>query len=237
MSHLMRGESVYRAAGSFALVLPANFCVDDVIQNEGAMTTMKKKSISQSAFFHLRVLVGFVLALAGVFLVLIAFGAFSNAHAQTKGTKPTPDAAQRQGPKAGSPAMEEAFWASTGGPQGGDVLAMATSTNGYVFAGTLGGGAFRSAENGEMWTPVSTGLTATDVRALASNSFGEVFAGTFGGVFRSTNNGDTWMAVNNGLDYPFIISLAINSSGDIFAGTFEGGGVYRSTDNGENWTL
>jgi hypothetical protein len=118
---------------------------------------MKKKSTSQSAFFHLRVLFGLVLALAGVFLALLAFGAFSNAFAQTQGTKPASGAAQRQGSKTGSPATEEAFWASTGGPQGGDVLAMTTSTNGYVFAGTLGGGAFRSADNGEMWTPVNTG--------------------------------------------------------------------------------
>jgi photosystem II stability/assembly factor-like uncharacterized protein len=72
----------------------------------------------------------------------------------------------------------------------------------YVFAGTLGGGTFRSADNGETWTPVNNGLTATDVRALATNAAGDLFAGTFGGVFRSTDDGDTWTAVNNGLEYP-----------------------------------
>src|SRR4030095_6126571 len=43
---------------------------------------MKKKSTSQSAFFNLRVLLGLVLALAGVFLARLVFGAFWNASAQ-----------------------------------------------------------------------------------------------------------------------------------------------------------
>jgi hypothetical protein len=44
---------------------------------------MKKKSTSQSAFFNLRVLVGLFIVLAGVFLALVGFGAFS-AQAQQK---------------------------------------------------------------------------------------------------------------------------------------------------------
>src|SRR5262249_16927852 len=156
----------------------------------------------------------------------IALGAFLTAFPKPKETKPPLSALQRQGPKTGFQAIGGSFWASTGGPQGGDVLALATNTSGFVFAGTLGGGAFRSSDAGETWKVVDAGLTATDVRALAINASDDIFAGTFGGVFRSTDNGDTWIAVNNGLDYPFVISLAINSSGDIFAGTFEGGGVY-----------
>src|SRR5437667_12817277 len=38
---------------------------------------MKKKSSSQSAFFNLRVLIGLFVVLAGVFLALLGFGAFS----------------------------------------------------------------------------------------------------------------------------------------------------------------
>ena len=38
---------------------------------------MKKKSTSQSAFFHLRFLTGLFLGLAGIFLALLGFGAFS----------------------------------------------------------------------------------------------------------------------------------------------------------------
>jgi hypothetical protein len=42
---------------------------------------MKRKSASQSAFFNLRLLLGFVLCLAGVTLALLAFGVFSGAPA------------------------------------------------------------------------------------------------------------------------------------------------------------
>ncbi len=67
---------------------------------------MKKKSASQSAFFNLRVLIGLFVFLAGVFLALLGFGAFSNAFAQGKGTKntnqaspdtPAPDVVQMVG--------------------------------------------------------------------------------------------------------------------------------------------
>jgi H+/gluconate symporter-like permease len=38
---------------------------------------MKKKSTSQSAFFHMRILIGLFIAVSGVFLALLAFGTFS----------------------------------------------------------------------------------------------------------------------------------------------------------------
>src|SRR5437899_7891584 len=47
---------------------------------------MKNKSTSQSAFLNLRILLGLVLALAGVFMALLGFGAFSNASAQANAT-------------------------------------------------------------------------------------------------------------------------------------------------------
>ena len=48
---------------------------------------MKKKSTSKSAFFNFRVLIASVLCLFGVFVALLASGAFSNLFAQTKGPK------------------------------------------------------------------------------------------------------------------------------------------------------
>src|SRR5262249_24502527 len=46
---------------------------------------MKKKSTSQSAFFNLRVLIGLFVFVAGVFLALVSFGAFSSLFAQDQG--------------------------------------------------------------------------------------------------------------------------------------------------------
>src|SRR5262245_60277810 len=53
---------------------------------------MKKKSVSRSAFFNIRVLIGLFILLAGVFLALIGLGTFSgitasSAQAQQKKTK------------------------------------------------------------------------------------------------------------------------------------------------------
>jgi hypothetical protein len=48
---------------------------------------MKKKTTSQSAFFNFRVLLGLVLAVAGVSIALLGFGAFSNASAQANATQ------------------------------------------------------------------------------------------------------------------------------------------------------
>src|SRR5438105_3153518 len=129
---------------------------------------MKKQSTS--LFFSLRVLVGLVVVLAGVFLALLAFGAFSNAFAQAKAAKPASNIAQGLRHKASPQVVDGNFWASTGGPQGGDVAALVTNANGYIFAGTQGGGVFRSLDNGATWTSVNSGLTTTDVHALASNS-------------------------------------------------------------------
>lgn len=71
------------------------------------------------------------------------------------------------------------------------------------------------------------------VNALAVNSYGYIFAGTYaGGVFKSTDNGNSWTQA--GLTNTYIYSLAVNSTGYIFAGT-EGEGLYRSEDNGNSW--
>jgi hypothetical protein len=86
---------------------------------------IKTNSTSQSAFFHLRVLVSLITVLAGVLLALLALGAFSNAFAQTKRAKATPDATQAPRSKVGSQATAENFWVSTGG----DTLALVTNAN------------------------------------------------------------------------------------------------------------
>src|SRR4029453_5033289 len=116
-----------------------------------------------------------------------------------------------QSPSAtrGLPAGDQNFWLQTNGPQGGDGIALARNSVGHVFVGTQGGGVFRSIDNGESWTGINDGLTATNVRVLAISPVDHIFAGTFGGVFRSTDNGDHWIEVNNGLEFPFVLSLAI----------------------------
>jgi photosystem II stability/assembly factor-like uncharacterized protein len=68
-----------------------------------------------------------------------------------------------------------------------NVISLAVNTLGRVFAGTLWGGAFSSANKGTDWTPISSGLTEPRVWALAIDSSGFAYAGTQGegGVYRS----------------------------------------------------
>src|SRR5438874_1064698 len=64
---------------------------------------MKKKSTSKSAFFNFRVLIASMLCLFGVFVALIASGAFSNVFAQTKGAKQTRIAGNQDAPGTQKP--------------------------------------------------------------------------------------------------------------------------------------
>jgi photosystem II stability/assembly factor-like uncharacterized protein len=74
-------------------------------------------------------------------------------------------------------------------------------TNGYIFVGAdfVGGagGVYRSTDYGDSWVEINHDMIQTDVRALATNPSGHIFAGTYfgGGVFRSTDNGDSWTPV------------------------------------------
>jgi len=122
------------------------------------------------------------------------------------------------------------------------IPSLAINSTGDVFAGTLDG-VFRLKNNSDIWMKANAGLPDTsEVKALAINSRGHIFAGIFpvpsrkiaGGIFRSMNDGVSWEAINAGLTNRDIRALAINSSGIIFAGTY-GGGVFYSVDNGDRW--
>jgi len=132
------------------------------------------------------------------------------------------------------------FWEQTSGPGGGIVQSLAFNSSGHIFAGTIGGGAFRSTNNGDSWTVINTGIPFIGsgnsyIYAFAFNAAGHIFAATGDRVLRSTNNGDSWTRVSAGLTSNLINALAISPNGHIFAGS-TGGGIFRSTDNGNNWS-
>jgi len=96
------------------------------------------------------------------------------------------------------------------------------------------------------WVQTNTGLTNTDVRALAVSPNGvggtNLFAGpVVGGIFLSTNNGTTWSAVNNGLPkYPPDTTRYDSFHSFVVVGTnlFAGSsfcGVFLTTNNGASW--
>ncbi len=118
-------------------------------------------------------------------------------------------------------------------PRGAFALA---ASDGNLFSGSSGG-VSRSTDNGTSWTQVDSGLTNTNVQALAVSG-ANLFAGTqWGGVFLSTNDGTTWTAVNAGLTNTLVYCFAFSAGGggtNLFAGT--GGGVFLSTNTGTSWT-
>lgn len=64
--------------------------------------------------------------------------------------------------------------------------ALAINTNGCIFVGAdfVGGagGVYRSADYGDSWVEINHDMIQTDVRALATNPSGHIFAGLYFGV-------------------------------------------------------
>ena len=119
------------------------------------------------------------------------------------------------------------------GPEGGDVRAFAVDpvTPGTVYAGSFGGGVFKSQDGGAKWRAVNTGLTNRSVLALAIDPAtpSTVYAGTSWGAFKSDDGGDCWTDVNTGLTDLGILTLVVDlSSSKLYAGTF-GGGVFSTS--------
>ena len=132
---------------------------------------------------------------------------------------------------------------TSNGLEGGTVYALAIdpATPSTLYAGTGGGGVFKSTNGGAAWSAVNTGLTSTVVNALAIDPVtpSTLYAGTRdGGVFKSTNAGANWSAVNTGVTNGYIHALAIDPAtpATLYAGT-QGGGVFKSTNGGGNWSV
>ncbi len=129
-------------------------------------------------------------------------------------------------------------WQQLNGPQGGIVSQIRGNSSGVLFMGSLGGGMFRSTDNGITWQQKVNGFPGpvfddgTVTFAIAND--GDIFASSFtDGVYRSTNNGETW--INTNFPNAFIVTIVIDQNKRIYAGTGGGSGVFVSTNNGLNW--
>jgi len=89
------------------------------------------------------------------------------------------------------------------------------------------------------WTHTNGPGTGLDVRAFATNSHGDLYAGTWTNceVWKTSNNGDVWTLVSPSplVSGGVVLGLAITPNDHIFASTFTRG-VYRSTNDGQTWT-
>lgn len=118
------------------------------------------------------------------------------------------------------------WWPKNEGLSNPFVTALAASSSYMVtFAGTAGGGVFRSTTNWGGWTAINSGLANLSITALAT--FGStVFAGTAGGgVFVAANDGfSAWNEANTGLTDLTVNALATDGT-YLFAATSSG--VFR----------
>jgi murein DD-endopeptidase MepM/ murein hydrolase activator NlpD/photosystem II stability/assembly factor-like uncharacterized protein len=131
-------------------------------------------------------------------------------------------------------------WTSIG-PEGGFISALAIdpASPTTLYAGTRGGGVFKSTDGGTSWSAINSGLADTDVLALAIDPVTPttLYAGTnVGGVFKSTNAGASWAAMNLSLACTSVSAIAIDraASSTVYVGG--AGGACRSTDGGGSWS-
>ena len=131
---------------------------------------------------------------------------------------------------------DENDWVQTNGPYGGRISALYATPEGVLFAGTEGAGIFRSADLGDSWIPVNTGLSDEPGHGLSAAAFAQkrnmLYAGTTGGLSASTDGGDTWHHVPT-LPKPVSVSGIVTIGARVYIGTL-GDGVWYS-DDGDSW--
>jgi len=133
------------------------------------------------------------------------------------------------------------IWQQTNGPYGGFVrtLAVDPTNSQTVYAGTYGGGVYKTINGGAGWRVVKNGYPFNSVYSLAIDHGDSqtVYVGTWGGgITKTTDGGTTWTTANRGLDDTNIFSVVIdqNNSQTLYAGTLQGG-VYKTTNGGITW--
>jgi photosystem II stability/assembly factor-like uncharacterized protein len=120
------------------------------------------------------------------------------------------------------------------------ITSLATTPDGsLLYAGTSGGGLFRSPRTLVNWTPVNAGISGTIVLTVRidSRAPATVYAGMDGtGIYRSLDGGATWALRSTGLGNTVVRSIIVDpgDSNMILAATDNG--VCRSIDGAETWT-
>ncbi len=108
-----------------------------------------------------------------------------------------------------------------------------------IYAGTHGGGIYKSLDGGEHWVPVNTGLTTTWVGLLVIDPKqpDTVYASGGGSLYRTADGGEHWQAIYTLPDpNSWIGILVLNpvAPTTIYLGI--GRGIAKTTDSGNHWS-
>ncbi len=188
---------------------------------------MKKKSTSQSAFFNLCVLIGLVVVLAGVFLALLGFGAFSNASAQVVKVS-TPAV----GSAAASASAAQWVWQNPL-PQGNSLygVSFVDASNGTAVGGY--GTILRTTDGGQNWTIQSSGTTSTLYGVSFTDPSHGTAVGGDGTIIRTTDGGNNWVSQASGTTNALLAVSFIDANTGTAVG--ENGIILRTTNGGVSW--
>lgn len=138
----------------------------------------------------------------------------------------------------------------TGQPTGiGRLTAIAfdPSTSSTVYAGAASGGIWKSTNNGNTWTSITSNLPSLGVSAIVvhpTNSAimwvgtGDRDAGDAPGygVYYTTNGGVTWVARNSGMTDRTVYEILMHPTNSNILIASTNSRIYRTTDGGVTWT-
>lgn len=122
------------------------------------------------------------------------------------------------------------------------------ATKNTWYAGSAGGGIWKTTDAGETWTLLSPALSnlATTTLAMAASQHDIIYAGTgegFGnldgingnGMFKSTNRGVSWSYLPATSAFSDVNRLAVDPTNPDIVVAATGTGIYRTVNGGANW--
>jgi ligand-binding sensor domain-containing protein len=123
------------------------------------------------------------------------------------------------------------------------VTSLTVGLDDAIFAGTIGGGIYRSDDDGRTWRRVFGDERGLPVKARRVNHVireqTAIFAATDAGIYRSLSNGLSWLRLNfpdssGSVKDTVLPQSLIAVGGALYAGT-DGHGVWRSLNDGIAW--
>jgi len=117
-------------------------------------------------------------------------------------------------------------------------VAVHPTNSNIVWAGTRGGGIYRTTNSGGSWNLVSAD-TFYNIYSLAVSTINPniVFAGADTRVYKSTDAGSSWFISSTGLSGWSFYGLEISPTNPSILCTANNAGVFKTTDCGSSWFI